>query len=232
MSDYITSDQMRALEAAAFESGAVRSIDLMERAGQAVVEAIIEHWQWLTPSGRAVVLCGPGNNGGDGFVVARLLKARGWDVVVFFYGDPNRLPADARKNHDLWQAMDDSLTRPFSVPRVTAAEALEFARAAYHAPGADLVIDALFGIGLTRPLSGLDRVLAAHHCASQQAKSSTRPRHVSIDLPSGLSDSGPLGDGETDVFKADLTVTFHAMKEAHRQGARFCGTVVVKDIGL
>jgi len=78
----------------------------MERAGRGVVEAIFEEWPELkATSHRAVVLCGPGNNGGDGFVVARLLKEWGWEVEVFLYGDPERLPPDARVNYERWVGM-------------------------------------------------------------------------------------------------------------------------------
>jgi ADP-dependent NAD(P)H-hydrate dehydratase / NAD(P)H-hydrate epimerase len=86
----------------------------MERAGRGVVEAIFEEWPELrATSHRAVVLCGPGNNGGDGFVVARLLKEWGWEVEVFLYGDPERMPPDARVNYERWLGMGEvgALTR-------------------------------------------------------------------------------------------------------------------------
>ena len=89
MTELLTAAQMRAIEAAAIASGEVTGLELMERAGRGVVEAIFEEWPELAQtSHRAVVLCGPGNNGGDGFVVARLLKQWGWEVEVFLYGDP------------------------------------------------------------------------------------------------------------------------------------------------
>ena len=96
MSEVLTAAQMKAIEAAAIASGEVTGLELMERAGAGVVAAVLEEWpeMALTPQ-RAVVLCGPGNNGGDGFVVARLLRERGWEVEVFLYGDPSRLPPDA-----------------------------------------------------------------------------------------------------------------------------------------
>ena len=96
MTDLLTAAQMRALEQAAIASGEVTGLDLMERAGAGVVEAILAEWPDLAlTSHRAVVLCGPGNNGGDGFVVARLLKQRGWEVEVFLHGDPEKLPPDS-----------------------------------------------------------------------------------------------------------------------------------------
>ncbi len=103
MTDLLTAAQMRAIEQAAIAGGAVTGLELMERAGAGVVAAVMAEWPELaTTSHRAVVLCGPGNNGGDGFVVARLLKQRGWEVEVFLYGDPEKLPPDARVNCERW----------------------------------------------------------------------------------------------------------------------------------
>ena len=106
MSELLTSAQMRAIETAAIESGEVTGLELMERAGRGVVEAVFEEWPKLAQSShRAVVLCGPGNNGGDGFVVARLLKEWGWEVEVFLYGNPEKLPPDAKVNYERWRAL-------------------------------------------------------------------------------------------------------------------------------
>ena len=118
MTELLTAAQMRAIEKAAIDAGEVTGLELMERAGEGVVEAIYEEWPALwddscaeegavqrdapAKRNRAVVLCGPGNNGGDGFVVARLLHARGWEVRVFLYGDAEKLPPDARVNYELW----------------------------------------------------------------------------------------------------------------------------------
>jgi hydroxyethylthiazole kinase-like uncharacterized protein yjeF len=232
MPGFLTSEQMRALEAAAIDSGKVSGNDLMERAGCGVVQAIFEEWPDLPGEGRAVVLCGPGNNGGDGFVVARLLAERGWDVQVFFYGDVDKLPPGALCNHDRWRARADGTVHRLSFPQVSPVEASAFKGAAYDDPGADLVIDALFGIGLTRPISGLKPIAALNERYSGGASAAHTVKHVSIDLPSGLAETGPLDTGPAAVFHADLTVTFHCRKEAHRQGARYCGHIVVKDIGL
>ncbi|MCP5075059.1 MAG: bifunctional ADP-dependent NAD(P)H-hydrate dehydratase/NAD(P)H-hydrate epimerase, partial [Rhodobacteraceae bacterium] len=103
MTELLTAAQMRAIETAAIESGEVTGLELMERAGRGVVEAVFEEWPELAKtSHRAVVLCGPGNNGGDGFVVARLLHDWGWEVEVFLYGDAAKLPPDARVNYVRW----------------------------------------------------------------------------------------------------------------------------------
>ncbi|NCW68875.1 MAG: bifunctional ADP-dependent NAD(P)H-hydrate dehydratase/NAD(P)H-hydrate epimerase, partial [Marivivens sp.] len=92
MIEVLTSAQMRATEGAAMSSGRVTGLELMERAGQGVVESILAKWPTLAAApDLAVVLCGPGNNGGDGFVIARLLAERGWEVACFFAGDAARL---------------------------------------------------------------------------------------------------------------------------------------------
>lgn len=216
MTELLTAAQMREIEQAAMASGAVSGLTLMERAGQGVLRAIFAQWPELDTSvdksRRAVVLCGPGNNGGDGFVVARLLRARGWVVQVYFYGAAERLPPDALRNFERWREVGpvEALTPERWVPEAALAQA-------------DLVVDALFGIGLTRPiLLPLDQM-------------GTQARCVAIDLPSGLcSDSGRVLGAPGDVFNADLTVSFHALKRGHMlaQGADFCGKVMVEPIGL
>ena len=208
----ITAQQMRDLERAAIGSGAVTGLELMERAGKGVVEAVMEEWPTLaTGAHRAVVLCGPGNNGGDGFVVARLLRERGWDVDVRLLGDAAKLPPDARRNLD---RLDTEVGPMFGAD-------------AFLSPLPDLLVDALFGIGLSRPVVGEvaeffqdQNQLASHMCG------------VAIDIASGLD--ADTGDVLGKAFKADLTVTFHLPKPGHflNDGPENCGKVVVKDIGL
>ena len=108
MTELLTAAQMRAIEAAAIASGQVTGLELMERAGRGVVEAVFQEWPELRAgSYRAVVLCGPGGNGGDGFVVARLLKEWGWEVEVFLYGEVEGMPPDARVNYERWLGMGE-----------------------------------------------------------------------------------------------------------------------------
>ncbi len=222
MPELLTAAQMRAKETAAIDSGAVTGLELMERAGRGVVEAIMEWRPELARAPhRAVVLCGPGNNGGDGFVVARLLRERGWQVEVFLYGrDPDdlgKLPPDAAANARRWRAMGAI------APLTASAEA---------AREPDLVIDALFGAGLTRPLGddllqGVERLFPG---------GLPQRRAVAVDAPSGVCmDSGrPLGRPLGGALAAALTVTFHARRlgQVLAEGPRRCGTVVVKPIGL
>jgi len=230
MTEILTSAQMRAIEAAAIASGGITGLDLMERAGQGVVEAILAEWpQMAAGSLRAVVLCGPGNNGGDGFVVARLLKQRGWQVEVFLYGDPAKLPPDARMNYERWRGMGDVL--PLMDERFD------------NWPGAEsghaVIVDAIFGTGLVRPyLAHRHLAMTLNTCQSLAGKGGRYPNVVAVDLPSGLcSDSGRwLGDCQPADFAplANLTVSFHAPKLGQylADGPASCGKLVVADIGL
>jgi hydroxyethylthiazole kinase-like uncharacterized protein yjeF len=219
MTELLTAAQMRAIEQAAIASGEVTGLELMERAGRGVVEAIFEEWPELrATSHRAVVLCGPGNNGGDGFVVARLLKEWGWEVEVFLYGDPERLPPDARVNYERWRGMG---------------EVIHYEGTWENPPShmnADLVVDALFGTGLTRP------VTASFYLMWPEGDLRCLPgvgRVVAVDVPSGLCSDSGRGIGEQ-VALADLTVTFHRAKVGQflADGPSLCGRVRVADIGL
>ncbi len=241
MSELLTAAQMRAIEQAVIESGEVTGLELMERAGRGVVEAIFEEWPELGGqdnkadgqppdpreiSGmrrRAVVLCGPGNNGGDGFVVARLLHEKGWEVEVFLYGDAEKLPQDARLNYERWCALG----------AVKSLSAETFERDSFVAD-AELVIDSLFGTGLTRPVE-LPLVALSREPGVGQCQ-----KLVAVDMPSGIcSDSGRqiLGEALDEsgaAIPADLTVSFHSKKLGHvlAVGPEAAGKSVVVDIGL
>lgn len=244
MTELLTAAQMRAIEHAAIESGAVTGLELMERAGAGVVEAILEEWpEYKTAPQSVAVLCGPGNNGGDGFVVARLLAGKGWTVRVLLYGDPAKLPPDARTNYEIWIA-DNQVE--------------ELSERSFRALPSELYVDALFGTGLSRPLEGEAGAVIRHmsglngdHYVDQT---------VAIDAPSGLClDSGrwltgvPAGMEESlskipEQFRravaapkepaprpqARLTVAFDSPKIGHfiASGPVHCGRLVVKDIGL
>ncbi|MEO1491403.1 MAG: NAD(P)H-hydrate dehydratase [Pseudomonadota bacterium] len=211
MTELLTAAQMRAIEQAAIDSGEVTGLELMERAGQGVVDAILD-WrpELATTSHRAVVLCGPGNNGGDGFVVARLLHQRGWEVEVYLYGNETKLPPDAAANARRWQEL-------YAVAPVSDFDP--------WASRYDLGVDALFGIGLTRPLSPELYETASKLGAIQCI--------VAVDVPSGLcADSGRV-IGEASLF-AHLTVTFQYEKWGHHLQAcsSQAGTLKVVDLGI
>ncbi|HGG64696.1 MAG TPA: NAD(P)H-hydrate dehydratase [Rhodobacteraceae bacterium] len=236
MTELLTAAQMRAIEQAAIESGQVTGLELMERAGRGVVEAVFEEWPELAAtSHRAVVLCGPGNNGGDGFVVARLLKEWGWEVEVFLYGDADKLPPDAKVNYERWRELGE-------VAPLTLAAFDGYTDRASEAEGADrfgmpsnehgrktIFIDAIFGTGLTRrfpeDLLELSRFWSGGGFHWEYG--------VSVDMPSGIcSDSGRwVGGGR---FHPRLCVTFHAKKLGHYLGDWMydCHKLKVVDIGL
>lgn len=193
----LTVAEMGAADQAAIAAG-TPGVELMERAGQAVADAVTQRFR-PQPT---FVLCGPGNNGGDGYVVARLLKQRGWPVEVLSLGEPATQDAQAMSGR--W----DGATKPLN-----------------GALGEGLFIDALFGAGLTRPLDGL-AANAAGLLASRPGSV------VAVDTPSGVpGDTGkPLGPafcaGLTVTFHARKPA--HVLEP----GRSLCGEVVAADIGL
>ena len=180
---------------------------------------------------RAVVLCGPGNNGGDGFVVARLLKERGWNVEVFLYGDADKLPPNAKVNCERWESSGSIQELGSTAP--------------YTSEAPDLVVDALFGTGLTRALPK-SVALAVDTRRRSQKPDHWKPRYVAIDCPTGLNcDTGdarafmaaakPIGEADAEpVNFCQLTVTFHSPKVGHylSDGPAVCTKIKVIDIGL
>jgi ADP-dependent NAD(P)H-hydrate dehydratase / NAD(P)H-hydrate epimerase len=177
-------------------------IELMDAAGRAVAGEILSRWQ-TRPT---VVVCGPGNNGGDGFVVGKVLADAGWPVRLALLGSIERLPEAARHHASLWRGPVEPLS-----PAVV--------------EGAGLVVDAIFGAGLNRPLAPAVRETLAAAAGLRDAPL------VAVDVPSGVS-----GDtGETfGAVAATLTVTFFRKKPGHvlLPGRRFCGETVVTDIGI
>ena len=193
----LTAAEMRAAEAEAIAAGTPAGL-LMERAGTAAAEAI---WRFAGPL-PTLVLCGPGNNGGDGYVIARRLAERGAPVRVAALAEP-RTP-DARAARAAWQG-----------PVETFAEA---------APAA-LLVDALFGTGLARPLDGT----IARRLAELAGAAGVR---AAIDLPSGVAtDDGVILSPVPDY---DLTIAFATLKPSHllQPAARHMGRTVVADIGI
>lgn len=222
MAEILTSAQMRAVERAAIGAGRVSGLALMERAGAGVVAAILETWPALAAAAVppcAVVLCGPGNNGGDGFVVARRLAARGWRVATYLLGTPERLPPDARAAAEAWLATPDARALPATA--LAAADARDCR--------AGVVFDALYGIGFHPPLPAP----AAQMLATAQEIARAHPagwKRVAIDIPSGLAADAPLPAPLPPG--CDLVVTFHREKPVHAALRAQGVPVVVADIGL
>ena len=197
----LTADQIYQADKATIESG-ISGETLMENAGAAATDEIIKRYKKCP----VVVLCGPGNNGGDGFVVARLLKKTGWDVRVAILGDIANLQGDAALEADRFSGEIEKLNEDSS-------------------EGAALIVDALFGVGLKRPLEGDVLTLI------KRIKKYRIPV-VAIDVPSGVASDSSTVLGE--AFEAETTVTFTRKKICHMlyPAKRFCGDVVVADIGI
>ncbi len=196
--EIITVAQMRAIDARAAELG-VQTRQLMEYAGTAAAREIQARWA-PRPT---VIFCGPGANGGDGFVVARKLAEAGWPVRVGFLGDRGALKGDAADASSAWMGWVDPASPALAEP-------------------GSLVVDALFGAGLARPLDA---------AASEIALACRDLDTVAIDLPSGVHGDGAPPEGV--AFRADVTVTFLRKKYAHvlEPSRTLCGEVVVADIG-
>ena len=160
----LTTEEMGRADRAAVERG-VPGVELMAAAGLAVARCVERRW---APC-RTLVLCGPGNNGGDGFVAARLLAAAGWPVRLLLLGDRDALRGDAAHHAALWEGAVEPLS--------------EAAGRAAVEDWADLAIDALFGAGLSRALEG--PAAAVVEALNRKALPS-----VAVDVPSGLSGDG------------------------------------------
>jgi NAD(P)H-hydrate epimerase len=172
---------------------------LMENAGRAVAQEIVRRFG-ARPT---LVLCGPGNNGGDGFVAARYLKQWGWPVRLALHGDRTKLPGAAATMADRWLDPVERLTLDTLA-------------------GAELIVDGIFGAGLSRSLA--NELAEIAHAVTAPA--------VAIDVPSGLD--GATGQPLDAAFRADLTVTFFRKKPGHLllPGRMLCGETVLADIGI
>lgn len=200
--ELLTVGQMTVADRTAI-AGGVPGATLMENAGRAVAEAV----QARFPQGTAVVLCGPGNNGGDGFVAARHLKAMGWEVRLGLLGSVAKLQGDAAHHARRWDGPVEALS-----PEVL--------------DGAEVAVDALFGAGLSRPLDVAPRAVV-------EALNARSLPTVAVDVPSGITGDDGQVLGEVAV-QAACTVTFFRKKPGHLllPGRSYCGPVVLADIGI
>jgi len=206
----LTAAEMRAADRRAIEEIGVPALVLMENAALGVVDALAERFP---AAERVAIVCGPGNNGGDGLAVARQLCARGYQVAVGLERGGRELSADCARQLAICRALDIECTElepgePFSA-----------------AAGADLLVDALFGTGLSKPLAG-----AA--AARVEELAALGVPVVAVDLPSGLDAdrAQPIGP----FLPATLTVTFGVPKPAHvlAPACDLCGELAVADLGL
>jgi hydroxyethylthiazole kinase-like uncharacterized protein yjeF len=205
MHEVLTPHEMAEADRRTIEGG-TPGIVLMEKAGRAVADAILARHQAGTP---VAVVCGPGNNGGDGFVCARLLSERGCKVRVMLLGERGAIKGDAALALQRW-----------------AGEITPIGPDALLKTGA--VIDALFGAGLSRPLAGA----GADAVAAINAAKAAGVRVLAVDLPSGID--GATGAVQGVAVQADETITFCRKKPGHLllPGRLFAGEVRVADIGI
>lgn len=198
--ELLSPTEMAEADRLAIAAGPLDGYGLMKRAGEAVAAVVLARYP---AASRVHVLCGPGNNGGDGYVVARLLEETGVDVALWVSGEP-RAGGDAS---------------------IAAAQCLLERKplAAFAAEPGSLIVDALYGAGLSKDISG---------DAARAVDSAARQSVVAVDLPSGVS--GDSGDILGTAFRADITVTFARKKPGHLllPGRDRCGEIVVADIGI
>jgi NAD(P)H-hydrate epimerase len=210
----LSAEAMREVDRTAIEELGISSLVLMENAAIGVVDAIGEIYG---EAESAVIFCGPGNNGGDGLAIARHLAVRGYEVRIFLMTSHRGLQGDAEVQLGICRRQGLHIQDVETEEDVV--EALE------HARESDVIVDALFGTGLARPLDGLYAAMV------EELNELPVPR-VAVDLPSGLNGSRTVPFGPH--VQADLTVTFAAPKIAHvfPPAAEAVGELVVADLGI
>ncbi len=212
----LTSAQMREADRRTIEDIGIASLVLMENAGRQVVGAIESSFENVSGM-RVAILCGPGNNGGDGFVVARTMAQRGIDVGVYLVGETAHVKGDARINLSVLRTLGQDV--------VEIADATAWELHSTDVLGSDLVVDAIFGTGFHGPISGVVETIIA------DLNSSARPV-VAVDLPTGLSADTAGVPGP--AMNAVMTVTLAAPKLplVVSPAEAFAGNLVVADIGI
>jgi NAD(P)H-hydrate epimerase len=208
----LTRDQSRRIDSIAIERYGIPGVVLMENAGRGVVEVLRE----IDPAPRVVILCGKGNNAGDGFVIARHLEIRDMDVRVMLLGAPTELTGDARLNFDVLTRCD--------VPIFDLSADCSSARLDQHARGATWLVDALLGTGAAgEPREPIRSAILWMN--SQPA------RRLAVDVPSGLDCD--TGQAASATVRADVTCTFVAPKVGllRAEASQFVGQLRLVSIG-
>ena len=222
----LTAAEMREVDRLTTERFGVPGLQLMESAGQSVAEEFLEKYghRNADPPGPIAVLCGKGNNGGDGFVVARHLKEEAAEVTTYLFAKPDELRGDALENFERWRDEGGSVT--------TILNEGEWEKAFLNVATSEVIIDALLGTGVRGPVSGLyARVIDDVNGLSGNATLPQPGWIVAVDTPSGLPSDGEDASGP--VVRAHLTVTFTTPKigQLVAKQATHCGQLLVRRIG-
>lgn len=220
----LTASQMREIDRLTTERYNVPGLQLMENAGAVIAEYLWTSYADLHARS-VVILCGKGNNGGDGFVVARRLRERGVAPEVILFAAPSSVGGDAAANLKNWQQQ----MGPLRV--VTSAAEWESARALVA--DADLVVDALLGTGLKGPVEGLlAQVIEDVNVAAAHSRGASRRLHVvAVDMPSGLPSDGQDFGGPVICAEATVTLTAPKVGQLVSRRADCVGKLVVREIG-
>lgn len=209
----VTAESMQKVDKRAIEEFGVPGLTLMENAGRCCVDEIIRGFGL---KGHAVILAGKGNNGGDGYVIARLLSLKGWSVKVIILADREQISGDAAVNLEkLPPEMTVFCTKSGELSTRYTEEISQ----------TDIIIDALFGTGLASSISGI-------YLEAVNLINSSNPPVLSVDIPSGVNGTTGLVMGG--AVRADITVTFAAAKLGHVlfPGSELTGRLVIADIGI
>ena len=209
----VTTHTMQEIDRQAIEEFGIPSLDLMENAGQSCVDAIISGFG---PTGSATIIAGKGNNGGDGYVIARLLRLAGWSVTVHVLAEHSQISGDAAINLE---------RLPKDIVAYCPHEGQLPARYRDDIARADVIVDAMLGTGLSSDVSGVYRD------AIEIINASGRPV-LSVDIPSGIH--GTTGRVLGDAVHASVTVSFACAKLGHVlfPGAEYSGRLIIADIGI
>jgi ADP-dependent NAD(P)H-hydrate dehydratase / NAD(P)H-hydrate epimerase len=221
----LTAAEMQQVDRLTTERFGIPAHQLMESAGKSVAEVFLKQYSFLMPEapGRVAVLCGKGNNGGDGFVVARYLKEEAEKVRVYLFAKPEELRGDAAKNFERWREQGE-------VTLIQTPE--EWDKAWPEISAAKVIIDALLGTGIRGAATGLiAQAIVDVNRLSLGATAAKPAWIVAVDTPSGLPSDGEAAAGP--VIQAHLTVTFTAPKigQLISPQAGCCGQLVVREIG-
>jgi NAD(P)H-hydrate epimerase len=227
----ISAEGMRDIDRLTVQQTPITSLQLMQNAAEACFQEIKKSFSHRLEGKTALILCGPGNNGGDGAALAPKLSSAGMETRVVLFGRIEDTKGDARTNFEQLTASGSNEFRSLSFVECAGADHWQQLAESEGLP--DLIVDAMFGTGLTRPLSGVFSAVVDYlnHIRSRRLDSTRAPVFVSVDIPSGLDADLPIPIGK--AVQADVTVTFTAPKPVNvlAPASNLSGRLVVADIG-